>query len=148
MTSSEFVQWLKGFTEGVHEYAITPKQWDLLKERLEEVYDNEFVETPSTFQDHTLQSYPPYWSPYSPFYVTSLTGSGTVSSPGFAVTTTPNTQGYITTYNPATFTSYPSGSNVTYTTSGPNGTTVTYATNGAPNWYTTYFAGLNNKIND
>jgi hypothetical protein len=39
MNSQEFVLWLKGFTEGVHEYNITPKQWDLLKERLAEVSD-------------------------------------------------------------------------------------------------------------
>lgn len=136
MTSQEFVLWLKGFTEGVHDFNVTPKQWDLLKERLSEVCDDEFVETPGTFQDHTVQSYPPYWSPYSPFHVTSLTGSGTTYTPGFAVTTTPNTQGYITVYNPVTFTTtgYTSGSNVTYTTSGPNGT-VTYTTNGTPNWY-------------
>jgi hypothetical protein len=37
MTSQEFVIWLKGFTEGVHEYNVTPKQWDLLKEKLAEV---------------------------------------------------------------------------------------------------------------
>ena len=46
MTSQEFIQWLRGFTEGVHEYNVTPKQWDLLKERLEEVNDDEFEETP------------------------------------------------------------------------------------------------------
>jgi len=34
MTSKEFVIWLKGFTEGVHEFNITPKQWDLLKNKL------------------------------------------------------------------------------------------------------------------
>jgi DNA-binding PadR family transcriptional regulator len=39
MTSKEFVIWLKGFTEGVHEYNLTPKQWDALKEKLEEVND-------------------------------------------------------------------------------------------------------------
>jgi hypothetical protein len=39
MTSKEFVIWLKGFTEGVHEYNVTPKQWDLLKSKLEEVND-------------------------------------------------------------------------------------------------------------
>jgi hypothetical protein len=39
MTSKEFVIWLKGFTEGVHEYNVTPKQWDLLKEKLAEVSD-------------------------------------------------------------------------------------------------------------
>ena len=35
MTSKEFVIWLKGFTDGVHEFNITPKQWDTLKEKLE-----------------------------------------------------------------------------------------------------------------
>jgi len=118
MTSQEFLTWLKGFTEGVHEYNVTPKQWDLLKERLSEVDDDTFDESPGTSQDHSLQVYPPYWSPHNPFRVTSLTGSGTVSS-GFAVTTTPNTQGYITVYNPSTSTAwYPSGSSISYTTSG------------------------------
>jgi hypothetical protein len=39
MTSKEFIIWLKGFTEGVHDFNITPKQWDLLKSKLEEVND-------------------------------------------------------------------------------------------------------------
>ena len=39
MTSQEFVLWLKGFTDGVHEYNVTPKQWDILKEKLAEVSD-------------------------------------------------------------------------------------------------------------
>ena len=39
MTNNELILWLKGFTEGVHEYSVTPKQWDLLKERLSEVDD-------------------------------------------------------------------------------------------------------------
>lgn len=39
MTSKEFVLWLKGFTEGVHEFNISPKQWDLLKEKLSNVSD-------------------------------------------------------------------------------------------------------------
>jgi hypothetical protein len=42
MTSKEFIIWLKGFTEGVHEYNVTPKQWDLLKEKLEEVNDHPY----------------------------------------------------------------------------------------------------------
>jgi len=45
MTSKEFVLWLKGFTEGVHEFNVTPKQWDLLKDKLAEVKD----ETPIGF---------------------------------------------------------------------------------------------------
>ena len=42
MTSQEFIIWLKGFTEGVHDFNITPKQWDLLKEKLSEVSDQQF----------------------------------------------------------------------------------------------------------
>jgi hypothetical protein len=42
MTSKEFVIWFKGFTEGVHEYNVTPKQWDLLKSKLEEVNDHPY----------------------------------------------------------------------------------------------------------
>ena len=45
MTSKEFIFWLKGFTEGVHEFNVTPKQWDILKEKLEKVNDS-----PTTYQ--------------------------------------------------------------------------------------------------
>ena len=37
MNSNEFVIWLKGFVEACHEYAPTPKQWDQLKEKLDQV---------------------------------------------------------------------------------------------------------------
>ena len=42
MTSKEFIIWLKGFTEGVHDFNITSKQWDLLKEKLAEVNDHPY----------------------------------------------------------------------------------------------------------
>jgi hypothetical protein len=42
MTSKEFVIWLKGFTEGVHDFNVTPKQWDLLKSKLDEVNDHPY----------------------------------------------------------------------------------------------------------
>lgn len=41
MTSKEFVLWLQGFTQGVHEYNISPKQWDALKDKLAEVNDGQ-----------------------------------------------------------------------------------------------------------
>ncbi len=41
MTSKEFVIWLQGFTEGVHQYNITPMQWDILKAKLAEVNDTQ-----------------------------------------------------------------------------------------------------------
>ena len=40
MTSRDFVIWFKGFIDGAHEYNVTPKQWDLLKEKIKEVNDN------------------------------------------------------------------------------------------------------------
>ena len=136
MTSKEYIIWLKGFTEGVHDFNVTPKQWDIMKEKLAEVSDDEFVEPPGMFQDHTVQSYPPYWSPQSPFYTTSGTsGSMDIRSivsqwtgtpngtglPGTVITTTPGT-GYITVTNPNSFTtstatSLPSGSTIRYTNS-------------------------------
>ena len=96
MTSKEFISWLKGFTEGVHEYAITPKQWDLLKERLKEVSDEPKI--------------------VYPFGTPNGTGL-----PGTVITTTPGT-GYITVTNPNSFTtstatSLPSGSALRYTNS-------------------------------
>lgn len=42
MTSKEFIIWLKGFTEGIHDFNITPKQWELLKNKLEEVNDHPY----------------------------------------------------------------------------------------------------------
>jgi hypothetical protein len=41
MTSKEFVIWLKGFTKGVHDFNVTPKQWDLLKKELSKVSDHQ-----------------------------------------------------------------------------------------------------------
>ena len=37
MSEKDFIQWLKGFTEGVHHYSLSPKQWDYLKEKLKKV---------------------------------------------------------------------------------------------------------------
>jgi hypothetical protein len=41
MTSKEFVIWFKGFIDGAHNFNITPAQWDLLKEKVKEVNDDE-----------------------------------------------------------------------------------------------------------
>lgn len=67
MTSKEFVIWLKGFTEGVHDFNITPKQWDLLKSKLEKINDY-------------------------PYSVSVETGGYRTT-----ISTTPGTTGYITT---------------------------------------------------
>jgi hypothetical protein len=140
MTSNEFVLWLKGFTEGVHEYNITPKQWDLLKEKLEEVEDKTLIlESPKfpfgTPNTTPMWQHPHYVDPYNPYKITCT--PGTTSTPGMVVTTTPGTTGFITianpniasfgtgstgilnTYNASTSTTYgyPSGSAWSYTTS-------------------------------
>ena len=45
MNEKEFVQWLRGFLEGIHHYNITPAQLDLLKDKLSDdildIQDNE-----------------------------------------------------------------------------------------------------------
>ena len=114
MTSKEFVLWLKGFTEGVHEFNITPKQWDLLKDKLAEVKDEEPIGfpfgVPNTAPIQTL----PFIQPYNPYTINCGSGSsGTI-------TTTPG-GGSITYATPQFVTStaygYPSGSTISYTNS-------------------------------
>jgi hypothetical protein len=127
MTSQEFVLWLKGFTEGVHEYNVTPKQWDLLKEKLNQVKDNNINTLPFGVPNIIQQPAPilPPLDPYNPYKVYCGT-----TNPPMTITTTPNTQGYITTSNPIQFGAtgsatinpssitygYPSGSAWSYTT--------------------------------
>ena len=62
MTNQEFVLWLKGFTEGVHEYNITPKQWDLLKEKLAQV-------------TNTTTTAEPYYIPSGSSFVVTTSGA-------------------------------------------------------------------------
>jgi hypothetical protein len=65
MTSQEFVVWFKGFIDG-GSFHITPKQWDMLKEKLNEVDDssiklNETSSDPNTFRVHDYPLYSPNW---------------------------------------------------------------------------------------
>jgi hypothetical protein len=117
MTSKEFILWLKGFSEGVHEYNITPKQWDIVKEKLADVKDEPTPSFPFGVPNTTpIWQHPHYPNPLdNPYKITCGSGSfGTTSTPGFAVTTTPG-YGSIT-YNPSTSTQmYPSGSAWSYT---------------------------------
>jgi hypothetical protein len=118
MTSKQFVIWLKGFTEGVHEFNITPKQWDLLKEKLAEVNDGTPIGedgwgTPNTTPMWQQPHYPnpfdkPFIDPYNPYKITCTSGSFGIGSTGI-----------LNTYNASTSTTYgyPSGSAWSYTTS-------------------------------
>ena len=143
MTSNEFVLWLKGFTEGVHEFNITPKQWDILKEKLAEVEDKVLVlespkfpfgvpnTTPNTHPfptwqqphypnplDNTFKTVYPNWTGINPYGTI-----GPETPTGTTITTTPGV-GSITIGNPpfgfgttSTAYGYPSGSAWSYTTS-------------------------------
>jgi len=121
MNSKEFVLWLKGFTEGVHEFNITPKQWDTLKEKLAEVEDKVLIlESTPSFPFGTPNTFitPPPADPYNPFKITCSRGA-----PGTTITTTPGV-GSITFGNPpfgfgstSTAYGYPSGSAWSYTNS-------------------------------
>ena len=99
MTSKDFIIWLKGFTEGVHQYNITPVQWEALKEQLAKVDDN-IIPMGGVIVDHNT-----FRVNDQGFYQNL---SGTTST---VITTTPGS-------NSITFST---GSNVTYTTNGtPN----------------------------
>ena len=109
MNSQEYIIWLKGFTEGVHEFNITPKQWDILKDKLAEV-------------DQPIRT-SGYVAPL--IFTSGSYGTGTANIG--TITTTPGVSS-ITIANPSfgstsTATAYPSGSSITYTA------------NGGPTWY-------------
>ena len=122
MTSKEFILWLKGFTDGVHEFNITPKQWDLLKDKLAEVDDNTIpmggvIVDHNTFKvnDSGFYQMP---NPHNPYTINCGSGSS-----GTTITTTPGV-GSITIANPSfgfgttsTAYGYPSGSAWSYTNS-------------------------------
>ena len=101
MTSKEFVLWLKGFTEGVHEFNITPKQWDTLKEQLAHVDDNTIPMGGVIVDHNTFKTVYPNWSGTNP--------NGTITTtPGVSSITYTNPSGTTT----STVTSLP------YTTGG------------------------------
>lgn len=129
MTSKEFVIWLKGFTDGVHEYSITPKQWDYLKQKLTEVKDDAPIEfpfgTPNTAPIISTPHIKPYIDPYNPYRVICSDENGTTltTTPGHGSITIANPNlvswgsGSLTTTTNAKFPIV--GSNVSYTTYQP-----------------------------
>jgi hypothetical protein len=126
MTSNEFVLWLKGFTEGVHEFNITPKQWDILKEKLAEVEDKVLIleskpsfpfGTPNTAPIQTLPHITP--SPTYPnrpyeIYCGDTNGTTITTTPGVGSISIASGIGIGST---STAYGYPSGSAWNYTTS-------------------------------
>ena len=74
MTSRDFVIWLRGFTEACNDYTATPKQWDRIKEVLDDVED--YDDNPGI--DVEIDDWGSRWSS-SPSYngfTLNLTGSG------------------------------------------------------------------------
>lgn len=79
MTSRDFVIWLKGFTEACNDYTATPKQWDRIKEVLEDVED--YDDNPGI--DVEIDDYHPSWmQSYNPNLTLPPTGTITVSGSG------------------------------------------------------------------
>ena len=118
MTSKEFVLWLKGFTDGVHEFNITPKQWDTLKEKLAEVDDNTIPMGGVIVDHNTFKTVYANWTGINPYGT-----RGPETPTGTTITTTPGV-GSITIGNPpfgfgstSTAYGYPSGSAWSYTNS-------------------------------
>ena len=126
MTSKEFVIWLQGFTEGVHQYNITPMQWDILKAKLAEVNDGQPIGVGGlgvpntqpfvipTIEPHLVNvpNLTPNGTAPSPYFVTPSTPGITFSTTpgsGIGTITTPNDMSTSTTYG------YPSGSTWSYT---------------------------------
>ena len=118
MTSKEFTLWLKGFTEGVHEFNVTPKQWDTLKEQLAHVDDNT-IPMGGLLNDHNTFRKNKYSDAIDVPMPNPYGTRGPETPTGTTITTTPGV-GSITIANPpftttSTTKGYPSGSNWSYT---------------------------------
>lgn len=132
MTSKEFVLWLKGFSEGVHEFNITPKQWDLLKDKLAEVKDDDTKSSPFPFGVPNTAPFVtlphitpgPSINPNRPYEIYCGDTNGT------KLTTTPNTTGFITIANP-NIASFGTGSTGILNTYNPSSTTYGYPSGSA-----------------
>jgi hypothetical protein len=79
MTSRDFVIWFRGFTEACNDYTATPKQWDRIKEVLEDVED--YDDNPGIdveIDDHKN------WVNKNPITSQIIPFSGTISASGSA----------------------------------------------------------------
>lgn len=140
MTSKEFTIWLKGFMTACNEYLPTPKQWDIIKEELDKVNDDNGtsigiggwgIPNMAPITPTPLVPTPPPIDPYNPYKVYCGDVNPGTYTPGYAITTTPG-HGSITIANPnlvswgsgslttTTNAKFPIvGSNVSYTTYQP-----------------------------
>ena len=37
MTEKEFIDWIRGYVDGVHTYSVSPKQWQFLKDKVKSI---------------------------------------------------------------------------------------------------------------
>jgi hypothetical protein len=141
MTSKEFVIWMKGFTEACNDYTATPKQWDRIKEVLEEVDDNPGIDV--EIDDWKPErdifrnpSYPPPMGPYTAPYWPLGTPGWILNPATTSGTTIISGSGYITTSG--------SGSANSFSISSDGTTTGTFVWNDKMgNWhYTNYPEGF------
>lgn len=115
MNNNDFILWLEGFLDGADGNGLSSEQLKKIKEKLKET-KNKSIGVPNTAPViQPIWQQPHYIDPYHPYKITcNITGSGTTSTPGFAITTNPG-YGSIS-YNPSTTTQmYPSGSAWHYT---------------------------------
>ena len=96
MTSKEFVIWLKGFSEACNDLTATPKQWDRIKEVLDEVEDDLGI-------DIEIDDYKPGTNLFPP----NGTAPGWLRSASTGVLNTGSSNTSIT--------NFPSGTSITYT---------------------------------
>lgn len=111
MTSSEFIVWLKGFTEACNDFTPTPKQWDRIKEVLNEVQDYNDnpdidVEIDNWYHKPNTNLFPPNGT--APTWVYPNYTTGTISTRGSSITLTSGSGN-------TSITNLPTGTNITYT---------------------------------
>jgi hypothetical protein len=88
MTSKDFIIWLKGFTEGVHQYNITPVQWEILKEQLNKVDDTPYVSDNFTIGPYGAYERDPNQFPFgTPNFAVTTGHTGTAVAYSFPGTT-------------------------------------------------------------
>jgi hypothetical protein len=81
MISRDFVIWLKGFTEACNDFTATPKQWDRIKEVLDNVED--YDDNPGII-DAEIDHYGDWY--INPKDIIPSSGSISASSANYATT--------------------------------------------------------------
>lgn len=98
MTSKEFIIWLRGFITACNDYAPTPKQWDIIKEELEKVTDEQKsigvpIGTGFGVPNYTPPlNWPTNPDPYNPYKIYCTTGT---TSTGYTITATNGQSGSV-----------------------------------------------------